>query len=196
VLDARNGILHVGLSPEPDAENVIGQVARAAELLLPKLTRTPADFWGNFHGAIMGRLDRRSTAISNRVADKLASSKERWEQLQSRLGESAAEALQHAAANVKLDEDQELLACPVCGTEGVASGSVEVQEEPEADHDGDYWYISGVSLIPIMHVDTFRCPVCGLYLEGEEELKVADIDTELHSDRTIDPRDYYGYDER
>jgi hypothetical protein len=52
VLDARNGVLHVGAAPESNAESVVTGVADAAEVLLPPLGYTTDNLWGNFAAAI------------------------------------------------------------------------------------------------------------------------------------------------
>jgi hypothetical protein len=37
--------------------------------------------------------------------------------------------------------------------------------------------------------------VCGLQLEDPQELEAAHIPLEIESSTTIDPREYYGYDD-
>ncbi len=83
--------------------------------------------------------------------------------------------------------------CPVCGSDGVASG--ETQDEPEYDEDG----FGGISLSFL--AETFECEQCGLQLEDYDEMKIAgidpdDIDRSDESDKWQGDyyEDYYNYE--
>jgi len=193
VLDARNGVLHIGQGGDQVASRVIAAVAQAAERLLPEINHDPQGFWGHYYDAVTGRLDERRTQVAHRVADQIASAREGWDLTSMRLGAEGVKALKSAADRYHYREDEEPIDCPACESESVVSGIVEVEEEPEVDHDGPDWFVSGVSLIPFLDISGFNCLVCGLQLDGSEEIAAAGLPTRVESRREIDPAEYYGY---
>lgn len=184
VLDARNGVLHIGFAPGSDADIIISQVARAAEFLLPKIGKESRGLWGNYYSAVMGRLHSRRDRIANRVADKLASARDSHELAFKRLGVDGVSALRAAADRYSYSENEEPMACPACRGPAVVSGSIEVEEEPGYADESD-WSLAGFTLVPWLHLQSLRCQVCGLFLEGEEEIREAGVRTVLQTERSI-----------
>jgi hypothetical protein len=194
VLDARNGVVHVGLARERDANRLVGVVAAAADLLLPRVEATTAQFWGNYCDAALGRLDENRTAAAHRAADKLAAARASWESTALRLGEAGVSYLKKLVDDHAFADDEEPVECPVCGTQAVASGDISITEEPEYGHDGPDWYVEGVSLIPHLHVRSVHCSACGLNLD-DDEVAGAGFDMVMDSDAEVREREYWGSDD-
>ncbi len=194
VLDARNGVVHVGVARERDANRLVGVVAAAADLLLPRLGATTAQLWGNYRDAAVGRLDENRTAAAHRAADKVAAARASWESAALRLGDAGVAYLQKLADDRAFADDEEPVECPVCGTQAVASGDISVTEEPEYGHDGPDWYVEAVSLIPHLHVNNVRCSACGLDL-NDDEVAGAGLDMVMDSDAEVNDREYWDFDD-
>lgn len=142
----------------------------------------------------MGRLDKRRTEVAHRVADQIASARENWHLASERLGPEGITALTSLIERYVYREDEEPVECPACGSDAVGSGTITIDEEPEVDHDGPEWFVSGVSLIPFLEVSGFRCSVCGLELDGSEEVAAGGLPPRVESRVEIDPSEYYGYE--
>jgi hypothetical protein len=62
----------------------------------------------------------------------------------------------------------------------------------DVDHDGDYWYVSGVSLVPYFEPRALVWKACGFWLDGVEELTAGGVDIERNPlDVGVDYSEYY-----
>lgn len=88
--------------------------------------------------------------------------------------------------------------CPACGMKGWLFGStgdeevVEIEGEPDSGWGPGYYEIVRTTF----YVEEYRCPECGLRLEGRDEVSIADLPSEFETDEEREP-DYeaeYGND--
>ncbi len=78
---------------------------------------------------------------------------------------------------------------------GILSGSpdLDFEAESETDDEGVEW-VYAVSTTVVLSADAFRCPVCQLRLQGQEQLQEAGlpIDVEIRPATPEDIDGYYG----
>jgi hypothetical protein len=186
VLEARNGVIHMAQT-DVEANRVIAAVAQAAEVILPEIGSDARRLWGHFYDAVMGRLDKQRDEVAHRVADRRAKAREDWEVTFKRLGVDGVNALRGLADGQTYRDNEVSTECPSCGSPAVASGRLGFEEVPDYDQDG----VSGVTPVPYIEISELRCPACGFWLDGVEELVAAGVSIDWR-EVDVDPRDYYG----
>ena len=91
-------------------------------------------------------------------------------------GEAVIRALRALSKSVPLTADQRFRDCPVCGSDGIATGEHTVEWNPDDSYKetsqspnfvGEVWFTAL----------KFRCPVCHLRLDSEAEIDAAGIET-------------------
>ena len=92
--------------------------------------------------------------------------------------------------NVFADEDWPV-SCPSCTGKSYVAGT-QISEEISEDEDGEAWEFVEKTYTP----EEFRCPTCGLHLQGIDELEVAGLDADHVEieEREIDYGPEYGND--
>jgi hypothetical protein len=101
-------------------------------------------------------------------------------------------ALAAIAARITLDGyNEQAIPCPACDSVGVISGQHQLERwEADIDEHG------GGNAYPVvtLFAHQFKCPVCGLHLEGDDELAAAGLETALDVEN-VDPEDFYDEDD-
>jgi hypothetical protein len=82
--------------------------------------------------------------------------------------------------------EEETVSCSACNREAIASGFTETEWEVAGDDDA---YLRG-TFFPTR----LNCRVCGLELDGDDELEAADIETSWELD-DVDTGDFYEPDD-
>lgn len=179
-------------------------MVRVADTLLPLVPQhTEVDYWETRLAVAVEMRDKRSTAVRQRVAGKLAEARARFRGRVTELVlEPAAEAalilaLEASPVHMLLEDSaQEYAECPACARQGELSyikvRSDDIQSEviydrDETPEDIAYWR-------PVMGTPTlFQCPVCALELEGEELRGFDHLTDEIDlDDEPADQADYWG----
>lgn len=193
--DARNGVAHIGQETEGLDRTVVVPFARSCEVLLPALGLTRETFWGDYLQTIDARL---STAVNEahvRVTDKITRAKSAFEQRFGAHEEGiAGELLTLILENYNFDKYHgRLTECPACGTEALQTGYDEVEWEVDVEYEGpDEFSTNGYPRVTVVS-EGLRCGACGLELDGVDELRAADVDTEWEV-TDADAADFYDRD--
>lgn len=195
VLQARDGIAHVGAHGGP-ADEVAQLAIRGASEILRLMDRSFEEFFADWATPARALLDEHATKVHRIVQLRLSRARDAFAQRfagltdQERRAELAALDVHPSTAH---DDSKSAIACPACEQPGVLSGTNDIWFEADYDvADGDE-YISGVSTTVVLIPDGFSCPVCGLRLQGSEQLVEAALDetVELREAFEEDVEAYY-----
>lgn len=182
VLDARNGVLHIADAGGSAGAETVGRGARAVKVLLRELDKDPVDFWGHWHHAISAFIEQRRTEVERRVQLRLASASDQRELMLRRYGPTADSALRDLASNRMYSDHEAPVPCPVCRANAFGRGSVFYDEVPDVDVEDGHGYVSGVTMVPYLELSGFKCSVCGLVLNGIEEIQAAGVPAQVPSE--------------
>jgi hypothetical protein len=173
LLDARNGVSHIGYHDHDKARENLIIAFRVAEPLLKKLGAAaptsskrggPAyGFWGTFDTLRINLLDEHASEVKVRYEMKIANARRTLKGL--RLDR---EIMTRIAAQHRNDDDWPV-DCPVCGYAGTLSGDIGI----EGTEDG--------SRVVVMFPRWFGCNVCDLDL-GADEFGFAGLPYEVQTD--------------
>ncbi|WP_295792138.1 hypothetical protein [uncultured Microbacterium sp.] len=204
LLELRNAAVHVALTDKKELTDAVSRMVRVVDTLLPLVPQhKESDYWGARLPVAVEMRDKRSTAVRQRVAAKLAEARARYRSRVTALvlGEAAEAALLLAleaspVAAIVDDSAQEPATCPACSRQGELSylkvRSDEVQSEVVYDRDltpEDIVYFHTVIGTPVL----FQCPVCELELDGEELNGFDHLTDEIDlDDEPTDRADYWG----
>ncbi|MDQ4045447.1 MAG: hypothetical protein M3173_08380 [Chloroflexota bacterium] len=196
IVEARNGVLHMAHAEATEASTALTALALASEVMLDALGSESGPFWGEYSDAVRALTSQKATELEQRVQSKLAQARVRFGERFGDDDKSAALAAIRAVqrARVVREPEEQELECPACGSPGVVEGYTEVREEADWDHDGDYGFVTGVSLILHFFPAAFACAACDLVLE-DAELVAAGVNDDWELDDEVDPGDYYEPDE-
>ncbi len=179
VLQARDGVAHVGASSAA-ADAVAELAVRGAVEILDKNNRTHDMFFGDWSTPARALLDEHATKVHQLVQLRLSLARDAFTQRFSGLTEQDRDA-QLATLDVRpatvADDTKLAVTCPACTQHGVLTGTDDIDFEPDWDVEAGESYLSGVYATVILRADTFNCPVCGLRLNGTEQLTEAALDT-------------------
>lgn len=192
----RNAELHSGETPVTglDPRSWVPQFWRAVDVLVASQARTLDDWLGNDEGqrvreilrdaaellrqTVLGRIERRRREMDLRFPP---GSQERSD------AEARSNARPIPPRFSEAADAVEEQACPACGMKGWMLGSVADEEVQtvEADSDPEWGPMYSEVVITTYDVEEFRCPECGLRVEGRDEVAVAGL-----------PADFVREDER
>jgi hypothetical protein len=85
--------------------------------------------------------------------------------------------------------EQDLVACPSCGSRALVSGTTDIDYEPDWEHDDGEAYIVGGVLTVKLFPYHLKCRICGLELNGGDELTAAGIEQSWELE-DVDPKDF------
>jgi hypothetical protein len=188
LVDLRDGAIHIGANTAVE-ESLIIAFVQLTESLLADLNRKRAAFWGNQLVVVDTLLEEASDKVAHRVSVKIEAARVRFEHEYRKLPKELKDEVIFMREAHFGGRDQEAMRCPACGSVGLASGDHTVEwrdkEEISADHrtvyDGTVWFTA----------NSFVCAVCGLQLNGIDEIdQVGDPVWELGAEYT----DPYNYD--
>ena len=156
----------------------------------------PADFWGEYENLIRITIDETAAEIAGLVAEKLAQAQSAFRRIYDALGEEQKEALTALVSREidreELKDDTFVCECPACSSSALLCGENVVDYDVEYDH-RERTIIGGSPFIEFQ-ASTLKCPTCGLWLAGIDELLAAGIESVfVNDDADIDAymRDYY-----
>lgn len=187
----RNSTIHLGEVPEAEAKQLFRTYLAGSSAVAKGLELKPEDIFGEFAGMVSKQLDESSAEVQLVVAEKLARAKDDFQVRYAGLNPEQLKTLVNvieAGYKNKMDKYyNELVDCPSCKHQGVASGDFELDSEVDVDRDGS---ISGGYLIVTLTPATFLCDVCGLDLKDPSELKAAGLPNSIDIE-DVDPADFY-----
>jgi hypothetical protein len=167
--DMRNGVVHAAEDAEVE-ERILTAFVQQADSLLEDLGRERRDFWGGQLAVVDALLADASNKVKHRVRVRLAAAEALIDRRYEAEGEAVIAALRALSRSAPLTADQRFRDCPVCGSDGMATGE-HTAEVLEGDPDGETGWFTA---------QKFRCPVCNLRLESEAEIDAAGIDSNWH----------------
>jgi len=178
VLHARNGVAHIG--QEGDSPDVVAQLAiQGASEILGLMGQEVSRFFGQYADAARVLLDQHATAVQQLVALRLAQARATFADRFGEANQSRLDAMDSVTAVAAETEDsQETRQCPACERVGVLYG-VRSIDGIGLPGDDDGAFSKPATIVLVLLVDTFRCPLCGLRLQGQEELEDARLPTEI-----------------
>lgn len=179
--DARNGVAHLAQLRTVDELRV--PFLKACELIRDDVGVDRATYWGEFEGAVDAALEKSAHTARVRVETALGAARVDYKNRYGHLDDGARQALIRATeAGYKLDKyDQQVVDCPACSAGAVVSGAVETRWEQDDEYSG--------SLVATFFPGYLRCGVCDLELDGDDELRAAEIEEKWDID--VDPADFY-----
>ncbi len=187
VMVARNAAAHVAIVDDAILAEAVQKLVVVVDALHELLNRQPADFWGTALEGVVGAMrDEYSDAVRRRVESKIAFARAQLQSIVGDLGaadrESTLVALEtrvvrYASADEHKDQQTECPACERWGwTTYLADRDETVETEVTDQPDGSVEVTHTVAVY--YWASMFQCPVCGLYLDGNE-LTPTSIPSEL-----------------
>lgn len=195
VLRFRNGEAHIGAPGSTDH-----RVAFVAFLTaLSELLRVSMEaFWGEHAEFVQVLIDETAAELDKRVREKVARGRLVFKERYSKLGAEQREALLRLVEQETRQQLSDRVLernCPVCSSPCLLSGDNNVEFELDWDHREDV--ATGGRVYVDFHAHSLKCRACDLELDGEDELKVARVETVLVND-VVDldeyMREYYTED--
>jgi hypothetical protein len=202
VLEARNGVAHIG-DDGGVADSVAQTAVQGADELLQLMGHSLDEVFGDYTAAARSLLDEHATAVHQLVTLLIARAKRTFnDQYPIPHQEEQAAELRAMDRMTMRDPEHEpsrhAAPCPACGHVGTLSGSpiLHVEPvEPGTDPAGITSYLGDaqVEVTVALSADSFRCPICGLRLQGREQLDEAKMPTQVPGRPAVieDVTDYF-----
>ncbi len=174
LIDLRNGIVHAAEDAEVE-ERILTAFVQQADSLLTDFGGGREDFWDGQLAVVNALLADASDKLAHRVEVRLAAAEAMIDRRYESEGEPVIRALRALSKSVPLTIDQRFRDCPVCGSDGIATGEHTVEWNPDDSYKeasqvpnfvGEVWFTA----------QKFFCPVCHLRLDSEDEIDVAGIE--------------------
>jgi len=195
--DVRNGVVHAGrLDPGAD-EAALVPFIRACDHLLSNVPGGDRErMWGEFLPIVDARLSDSAKAAELLVADALASARLSFQARYSSLDEAVRDGVVSGIENSYdvTKYEQSAVDCPACTRTALTTGSYEVDWEADWDVEGGEAYVAGAYPVVTYSPGNLDCRVCGLELDGEEQLSAAGVPASWTLD-DADAADFYEPDE-
>jgi hypothetical protein len=180
LVDVRNGVAHAGVLESGADEDALVPFIRACDHLLSSVPNADRDeMWGDFVSIVDARLSDSAKAAELIVADALTTARlafdARYASLEAAVREGVLSSITNSYDVTKYE--QALVACPACGREAITHGGYEVEWEADWDVEGSHGdaYVAGVYPVVTYSPGYLDCRVCGLELDGEEQLAAAGV---------------------
>ena len=166
LIDLRNGIVHAAEDAEVE-ERILTAFVQQADSLLTDFGRGREDFWDGQLAVVNALLADASDKLAHRVEVRLAAAEAMIDRRYESEGEPVIRALRALSKSVPLTIDQRFRDCPVCGSDGIATGEHTVEWNPDDSYKeasqvpnfvGEVWFTA----------QKFFCPVCHLRLDSED----------------------------
>ena len=163
-------------SPEPTAEKLLSHIATFVRVVPALLQHEPAQFWGDQHKVVRQLVTKELSGVGARVADKFKAAQSRMRLLGpqdvTELAKIVAEAISKADEEELIEWAEQ--ACPVCSSPGRARGEVFDFGDAYVEDD-EYEGIFSWTPHIVNLVESFKCEVCLLEIEGADELDAAGL---------------------
>jgi hypothetical protein len=195
--DVRNGVAHAGkLDPEADDATLVPFI-RACDHLLSNLPGGDrVSMWGEFISIVDARLSDSTKAAELLVADALAAARlafdARFGSLDDAVRDGVLSGIENSYDLAKYEES--IVDCPACARSALTRGSYEVDWEADWDVEGGEGYVSGVYPVVTYSPGYLYCRVCGLELDGQEQLSAAGV-ADSWTLEDADAADFYDADD-
>jgi hypothetical protein len=182
LLEVRDGSTHFLISDRDAVESLIVAWLAAMRVVQDALGADDAKAFGSYAETARAVREEHADRVERIVSAKIARAQKAFDERYRDLDASALTVILTAiAASISLDGyDEQVAECPACRKSGVIGGQHEFQEWiADYDVEGGEGYVSGVYPRVSLFTTHFRCPVCGLRLEGADELEAAKLETIL-----------------
>jgi hypothetical protein len=193
LISVRDGSTHY-LASEADAlESLVIPFLATFLLLQQQLELSDEEVFGSYADLVSFVREKHTKEVDRKMATKIARAKHTFEARYAYLDADARNVVLRAIeANITLDKyDEQTKPCPACNSAGVISGQHKFQSwEADVDEDGGTYPYPVVTLFAYQ----FKCPACGLQLEGDNELVAAGLETALDVENA-DPEDFVDEDD-
>jgi len=192
LIAARNSVAHFGGSDSVTRERAISAYLVAMQELFRGMELDPYSAWGDAADYVRNFLAKVSQDMQARVKEQLeAAQRHRATRFQGLDGEQVKVAIASIEASYRLEAgESELIDCPACSCKATAGGTADVDWEGEAEYEGPGEFSYNAVPIVTFYAAELRCRVCGLALDGADELEAAGLDTTWTLD-DADPADYF-----
>jgi hypothetical protein len=168
LVDMRNGIVHAAENVEVE-ERILAAFAQHTDVLLEDLGRDRKDFWGGQLTVVDALLKDASDKLAHRVGVRLAAAEAWLEQRYATEGKAVIDVVRALSNSAVLTRSERFRQCPVCGSQGIATGEHSVEYEP-TDWDEETGKVTDFTAEVWFGAQSFRCSVCGLRLDSQAEI--------------------------
>jgi hypothetical protein len=188
LISVRDGTTHY-LAEAEALESLVIPFLTTFLLLQQQLELSDEDVFGSYAELVSFVRESHTKEVDRKIATKIARARHMFESRYAHLNaDSRKVVLRAIEANITLDKyDEQTIRCPACDSAGVISGQHKLESwEADVDEDGGTYAYPVVTLFAYQ----FKCPVCGLHLEGDHELFAAGLETALGVENA-DPEDFW-----
>lgn len=188
----RNGVVHAGQLSASTDDALLVPFLRASDIVLAATEGGDRDqLWGELLEVVDTHLSDFAAAAERIATEAVVAARFVFEQRYGTMDEQARKAAFSAIENsydlTKYEED--VTECPACSRMALTSGSYRVEWEPDFDYADGESYVAGVYPIVTFTPGYLNCRICGLELDGDEQLIAAGVATSWHID-DADPADF------
>jgi hypothetical protein len=176
--DVRNGVVHAGQLERGADKAVLVPFLRACDHLITGMAEGDRErLWGELLSMVDARLSDSSKAAELAATDALTAARlafdRRYGSLDNAVRDAVLSGVESAYDVTKYEED--LVDCPACSRRAITHGSYDVEWEADWDVADGEAYVAGVYPVVTYAPGHLACRVCGLELDGEEELGAAGV---------------------
>jgi hypothetical protein len=193
LVDVRNGVAHAGFVDQAAAERVLVPFLRACSELLPRIRVEPSVFWADLTDMVETRLSASAAAAEIRAREAITAAQHAFEGRYSAMDDGVRKAVLKAVQETYTPDryEQNLIDCPSCGYAALVSGTNDVDWEADWEI-GDLGesYIAGAYPIVKLVPYHLQCRICGLELDGADELAAAGLERSWVLE-DVDAEDFY-----
>lgn len=193
LVEARNGVVHLAFTSSESVDRSLVAFLRACRQVLGEAGWDEEEFWGEFQEMFTTRLSESSEAAAVRASEAITSARLRFQETYGHLDDEAQSIIARTieASYALKGYEEQLVECPACGNQAFVSGRTDVDWEVdwETDEFGEP-YASGASPTVTFFPGYLHCKVCGLELDGEDEIANASLDESWQLE-DVDPADFY-----
>ena len=195
LISVRDGATHFLVSEREAVESLVIPFLACFQLLQERLELADDDVFGSYGDLVKSAREKHSKEVDRKVAAKIARAKHAFEERYGHIDEKARElVLTTIAGNIALAKYDELAApCPACNSTGVLSGQHEFLGW-EADDVDDEGHATGAYPNVVLFANAFKCRICGLQLNGSDELVAVGLESEVEVE-DVDPWDFHDEDD-
>jgi hypothetical protein len=186
----RNSATHLGEIVDTERKEIFHAFIASTSLVADEMGIPRREFFGEYAELVATQLDKSAKEVNRLVAERIARAKTNYQQKYGTLDRVHLESIVKSieSSYVRFRYEDELVACPACGHNGLVNGSFDVDWEVDYDRDGTP---EGGYPVVILTPTDFTCNVCGLSLANTSELKAAGLGERLQIE-DVDPTDFFG----